>query len=567
MIARAIDALVAAFSPRAGLERLALRASLDNIHKLLGGPGGYDAARLSRLNSFKPTLNENAIDSGALDRLEGQARDLWRNNPHARKIVRQIQVKALGKGMRPISQALKGDGKPDFAFRKRANLIWQRFCGQSDSRGLPGKGGQHFGDQAKTALASVIRSGNVLYRMRTLSAAEQKKRGLALPLVLQLIDAGRLDHSLDTFGSDGGRRIFRGVELNTDGTVAAYHVLPAHPSDPMGDYTDDSTRIPASEMGHVFAADDIDQVVGVSWFAPALTPMRDTGDYTYAELKAAAMSACVVMGIKMPTGAGSPGLAAPTGASLTDNDGNPITRMQPGMVFNLGADGKLEGFNPQRPNTNAAEFIAHLLRSIAAGFPGIKGSSVTGDYRGSSFASERAADNELWPEVEGLQAWWGCSFCQPIYEQVVTTAVLLGEFDDVLSAPDFLARKASYLAAEWQGPVQKSINPVDDEKASESALRNCTSSVQIEGAKKGRNALDILQDVEEYAEQVDGLAIDDEFKRLLKLQSIGAAPQAGGTPPEDPNAGGKEDTSAKDPTDDEEVEDGDRAHAGRFVLN
>jgi len=568
MIARAIDGLISLFSPRAGLERIALRASLDQINKLMGTAGGYDAARLSRLTAFKPTLNENAIDASSLDRLEGSARDLWRNNPHARKIVRQIQVRTLGKGMRPISLAMNGDGKPDFAFRKQANVVWHRWCSQSDSRGRPGRGGQHYGEQSKTGLASVIRSGNVLYRLRTLTAAEQRRRGLYLPIVLQLIDAARLDHSISEFG---GRKVFRGIELNADGSVAAYHVLPAHPSDPIADYDSNSTRLPASEIGHVFVTDDIDQVFGVSWFAPALNPMRDTGDYTYAELKAAAMGACVVAGIKMPTGSGAPGLAAPSCSSLTDNDGNPITRLQPGMFFNLGTDGKIEGFNPQRPNTNAAEFIHYLLRSVATGFPGVKGSSVTGDYRGSSFASERSADNELWPEVEGLQSWWGCSFNQPIYEQVITTAVLQGEFDDVLNTNDFLQRRQSYLAADWQGPVQKSINPVDDEKASESALRNGTSSVQIEGAKKGRSALDILQDVEEYVEQVDELEIDDELKRLLKLQAIGAAPQAGGTPPGESadGAGKPDDEHGTDDTDDDEADDnvtaGDRA-ARRFSL-
>ena len=562
MFGRAIDRLVGLLSPRLGVERLAYRSTLESIDKLMGGPGGYDAARVNRLTALKATLHENAIDTGTLDRLEGQARDLWRNNPHARKIVRQIQTKTLGKGMRPISQATDAAGRPDFAFRKRAKAVWEQFCKQSDYRGLPGRGGQHFGDQARSALAAVVRNGNAMYRMRPLSRAEQRRRGLLLPLALQLVDAGRLDHSLDSFGEP---RIFRGIELDADGLVAAYHVLPYHPSDPRGSYHEDSQRIRSADMGHVFVAEDIDQILGVSWFAPALTPMRDTGDYTYAELKAAAMGACVVAGVKQPTGTVGTGLMGAAGSPLVDSNGNPITRLQPGMFFNLGTDGKIEGFNPQRPNTNAAEFIAHLLRTIAVGFPGMKGSSLTGDYRGSSFSSERSADNELWPEIEGLQHWWGCSFQQPIYEAVIITAVLLGLFDDVVQTQLFLEQRSQYLAADWQGPVQKSINPVDDEQASQAGLANRTTSPQIEAAKKGRDALEVLQDVEEYSEQVDQLDVDDELKRMLRLQAIGAMPQAAAAPegekPDKPAAGDAED-EADDPdpgsAEEEDDDEGDR---------
>ena len=39
--------------------------------------------------------------------------------------------------------------------------------------------------------------------------------------------------------------------------------------------------------------------------------------------------------------------------------------------------------------TNAEAWIQHMLRSTAAGTPGTKSSTVTGDFRRSSFSSER----------------------------------------------------------------------------------------------------------------------------------------------------------------------------------
>lgn len=528
MLAHVIDSFVAALSPQKGLDRVAARASLEAIDKLMGGStSGYDAAKLNRLLKLIPNQNENAIDFGQLDRLESLSRDLWRNNASARKVVRQIQVKTLGKGMRPLSQATTGDGKPHFKFRSRARDIWSQFICQSDSRGLPGRGGDHFSDQGKNGLAAIIRNGNVLSRTKLLSRAEQRRKNLLIPLQVQLIDAGRLDQSLT---EHEGKEVFRGIELNDDGVPAAYHVLPYHPSDPRGHRSGmnrltDSVRFKTSELLHLFVSEDIDQLLGVSWFAPALAHTRDAGDYEYAELKAAAMGACVVASVKRPAGndSGPFGLAGSENDPLTDADGNKITRLQPGMFL----DGvEITGFNPQRPSANASEFIQHLLRRISTAFPGIKGSTLTGDYRRSSFASERSADNEIWPEIEGVQQWWACAFQTPLYIDVITTAVLSGLFDDVVSSSEFLVRSQQFLTVDWQGPVGRSINPKDDEEASELGRRNMTSSVSVDAAKKGFVALELLQDQVEFIQQIESTELDDEIKELMKLQTLGLGAKA-----------------------------------------
>lgn len=526
MFTRVIDSVIAALSPQKGLDRMAARASLEAVDKLMGGStSGYDAAKLNRLLKLIPNQNENAIEFGQLNRLEASSRDLWRNNASARKVVRQIQVKTLGKGMRPLSQATSSDGKPHFKFRSRARDVWSQFICQSDSRGKPGRGGDHFADQGKNGLAAVVRNGNVLSRTKLLSRSEQRRKNLFLPLQVQLIDAGRLDQSLTEFE---GKEVFRGIELNDEGVPAAYHVLPYHPSDPRGhrfgmNSLSDRVRFKTDELLHLFVSEDIDQLLGVSWFAPALSFARDAGDYEYAELKAAAMGACIVASIKRPPGAQTFGVTGSENDPLTDENGNKITRLQPGMLL----DGiGIEGFNPQRPSQNAEAWIQHLLRRIATAFPGIKGSTLTGDYRRSSFASERSADNEIWPEIEGVQQWWSCAFQTPLYIDVITTAVLSGLFDDVVSISEFLDRSQQFLAADWQGPVGRSINPKDDEEASELGRRNLTSSVPIDAAKKGHVALEVLQDTVEYIQQIQATDLDDEIKDRMVFQALGLGAQA-----------------------------------------
>jgi phosphoribosylformylglycinamidine synthase len=69
---------------------------------------------------------------------------------------------------------------------------------------------------------------------------------------------------------------------------------------------------------------------------------RDTGDYQYNTLKASAIVACFVAGYTLPSGKTRLGLAEEQSGDLTDQDGNSITRLQPGMLLNLGKDGDWE---------------------------------------------------------------------------------------------------------------------------------------------------------------------------------------------------------------------------------
>ena len=518
-----LDRLMGYLSPQRAVERLKARSMLDTINSLVGGQAGYDAGKLSRLTAGlnRQKINENAVPLAQLEMLQSRSWDLYRNNPSAKKIVRQIEAKVIGKGMGLESLATKDDGSPHLEFRKRAKELWQALASGFDYRGLPGKGGQSFNDLAKTALRATILSGNSLNRLRPISQAKQKARNLAIPLVLQLIDAQRLDTRV--FDYDGND-VYRGVEINADGVRLAYHILPFHPTDPRNRYSDMTPkRMTVAEINHTFISDDVDQVLGVPWFSAAIDPLRDTGDYQYNELKAAAMGACIVMGIRPASGSSGIGLNVATDGEITDADGNAITHISPGMIVNLGADGVLDGFNPQRPNTNASDFIAHLLRNTATAVPGVKGSTLTGDYRQSSFASERSADNEIWPEIEGVQEWWAGVFYQPIYQEVLLVAILSGWFDGVITLDEFVERRSAFVAAQWQGPVARSINPSDDEEASALAVRNGTSSPQLECAKKGRNWIEITQQIKEYIDHVLALDIPEWAQQQLIMQTIGVA--------------------------------------------
>ena len=545
MLGNAIDSLISIFSPTWGLERVASRNYLSRLQAVAGqhesmrkmiGSGrnaGYEAGKTDRLKQAGGgSVHENDLPRDQIRNTRWRSWKLYRNNPQARKICRTLGAKVIGRGLSPQPQTTLPDGQPFVDFRRRARHVWEEFAKEADYRGKPGRGGQHLVSLSKTALKQIILSGGVLFRFRHLDREQQKALGLFVPLTIQLIPVDRLDENRH------GGNCFYGVELDAEGKVAAYWILKGEAIDAKGPVgADRSVRMPATEMGHLFSEEDIDQVLGSPWFGAALLTADDRRNYEYSELIAAEMGACIVAGYRRSGGqTGGPGLGMPdANRDLTDAQGNRVEYLQPGMFLDLGQNGELQMVSPNRPNNGAGEFISHLVRSEAVSMPGVKSSTLTGDYRNSSFSSERSADNDIWPEIEEIQDWFSCGFCQSVYDEVITTAVAAGLFAEVkgFTVADFNDRKRDYLKTNWQGPVPRSINPVDDADASRQRVKNANSSPQREAAQIGRDWREILQEDAEFIEFAKQLDIpQDIWQQALGIEQRDAAPAGSPRPTE-----------------------------------
>lgn len=531
MIAKLIDNSIALFSPSWAANRLQNRLRFQSLqnhegirefyNSRSGSGGGYSAGEENRLTQTfgSRRLNENSIPREKVNNLRARSWELYRDNPHARKICRQLESKVIGRGLSPRSLAVNGEGKRFKDFRKRCSEVWAEFITESDFRGRPGQGGQHFVQTQKTALRATVLSGSTFVHMRQLSGQQARKKKLTLPLQVQLIHRDRLDES-----QDDNDLLWHGIQLGADDERVAYHLFDAHPSE-QREGSQKSTPYDARDIIHLFFEEDVDQLDGTPWFSSALLKMRNVEDYEYHELMAAAMSACIVLGFRTSTGANDLSLPYSDNDAYdpTDVDGNPVTNLQPGMVVNLGRDGDLQSFNPQRPNTQVGEFVRHMIRSEACGAPGIKGSSITQDYRQSSFASEKSADNDAWPELEGVQDWFSQSFLQPIYEEVIRTAVSNGLFAGIITNEEFDTNRKKLLRTRWQGPVARSIDPVKDVKAAQERIKSGISTPQREAAIIGEDSYQNLEELREYLEEANeqGVPLD------IILQQLGIQQQDG----------------------------------------
>lgn len=525
----ALDRFIGIFAPRYALTRIAARQLAWSLDTFGGnGAGGYAGGKKNRLTKgwMSPGLNENAIPRGQISQLRWNSWELYRNNPHARKICRSLESKVVGRGLKPHSQANRSDGTPHVEFRDAVARLWEDLADELDYRGRPGQGGLHVADLQKNALRGVILGGEVLYALKRRNLQRARDLGYTLPIQLQLIHADRLaDENHEA--AESGNEVYQGIELRSDGTRAAYWLYDRHPAESFATFGGPN-RFPASQIGHLYVCEDIDQLRGTPWFSAALMQMRDTSDYQYNELKASALAACIVLGYRRASGQTQFGVQAPDNWDLTDSDGNKITHMQPGMMLDLGMNGEIQGFNPARPSTSAEAWINHLIRSTATAVPGTKGSTLTGDYRNSSFSSERSADNDAWPEIEGLQDWFVWNFLQPVYQEVIRTAFLTGYFDGIVSDSEFAADEKAFLAATWQGPVALSINPADDAKAAQLRVQGFTSSVQKEAAKVGGNWRNNVRELAEFIQEAQAQGIPEEI--VLNLFGIQPQPETAEEP-------------------------------------
>jgi lambda family phage portal protein len=506
------------------LRRMAARETLAQLSK----GGSYDNAALTRLmQDWKaPAESGDSPDAASVKRLRDRAWDLYRNNPHVRKIVNSTVAKIVGRGLFPEPLVDTRDGKPDDKTRSKIADDFREWAQAPMLIGRPGEGGvdlQGFQEQAVREAGPL--SGEVLVRFHSLSDSEAARRGMVVPLALELIEAERLvEEEFGVTKQAKNNIFFRGIEMDRNGRRLAYWIYDHNPHTPVlfQQHQLVPRRIPANEILHVYCADRPSQMRGVCGLSPVLGQLRDAGDFQENELQSSALAACISLVVHEEFGPVE--FHAKDGADSSDADGNKFDRLQPRTILHLKNNERATVVNPSRVNGNVEAFANHQLRVLATGVPGMKASTVTGDYRNSSFSSERAADNDCWPEIEQKQQWIISNLMQPIYRRWIEAAWLAGRFDGRVANSADISRLAK---AQWSAPVLRSINPVDDVTAAVLRITHGLSSPIVESGALGRNWMQNIEDVDKVlreARSISGLP-PEYIDNLIGITPAAPKPQ------------------------------------------
>ena len=479
------------------------------------GSGGYESGRRSssrRTRNWGPGQGSAAADIlPDLAELRGRSRDLERNHPLA---LGAIQTKANG----VVGTGLQLRSVIDFSVLGITDQVkiqqlqymiereWEIFEREADFTGQ-----MHLKDLQRLLYWSGTISGDIGIARRW-----RKRPGETYGTRVVAIEADRICNPSRRADTD---TVQGGVQIAAGGEIVGYHVSDRHPGDIRGSalkwgYV--PRRGTSGLVQFILAAKATrpGQVRGVPLFAPIAETLKQLGDYTNAEIKAAINDAYLFAFEEQPSEVddeGLPIITRPDGE--TDASGElmledlTITTLPPGSKFAVK--------KPERPNTAFGGFVEAFCKQIGAalGLP----YEVLLMHFSASFSASRGALEIAYKGALVEQAWFIRTVLDPIREWQFTEMVASGRFE----APGFFddsVKRAAWLGREWIGPTRIQINPQVEAKADE---------VDINIGVKSR---------EQVMTERTGGSFDTKAKQILRERELLGGPAVAGNAAPEPDA-------------------------------
>lgn len=487
----------------------------------------YQAAKRNRLTRDwrAPNVSGNAAILSDSATLIARGRQMVRDDPNAAAIKRSIRRNVVGTGITSTSTAKTEGGQLIPFFNDAADndfSIWAndpKLCDIERRRTFAQIQSWAIGEVAEVGEALVIKS--------------YVERRDAVGLVLQCVEAEQLDD--DILAGEDGREVIGGVEVDDFGAAVAYHIRPRHPNDTRGftragqwfrpdirkpdqhdtresdekgtkTHFNQSVRLPAERVCHIFDAERARQARGVTRMSASLMKMRDASTFDEAQLIAAKAEACQGLIITSETPNPSGVTALKDGVSDgEDAHANEELALQPLMVARLQPGESITGFTPTRPGGQYAPFTNIQDRKIAAG-AGLSYEQMTRDFSNGNFSSQRQTLLEDRREFEPLQQLLISALCAPIRNEFIFWAVIEGR----LIAPGYAENQRRYNAADWRAQGWEWIDPAKQAAGIEKALAIGLTNKTDEANKLGKNYKSILAQRK--------LELEDELE-LKKIQA------------------------------------------------
>lgn len=489
--------------------------------RIVTGPqlaAGYIGADSSRraLSSWGAGLGSADQDTLLdLPALRARSRDLIRNAPLASGAINTNVTSTIGTGLKlqpRINRRRLGLTQEQAdEWEREAQELFLAVCDQLDITRT-----QTFTGLQDLACRSPLESGD-LFTLRRY----QRNAGDVLGLKVQLIEADRV---CNPYGSMDSDRLRSGVALDGNGAPTGYHVASRHPWDFLYAGPIDWTYLPAfgpsgeRQVLHHFKRRRPHQTRGVPYLAPAIEPFKQLDRYGEAELMAAVINALFTVFIKSDgegDGDTENSMLAPHPQQLGEGDTVESTaaagdlKMGSGSIVGLAPGDSVEMANPGRPNPNYDPFVQAVLRQVGVSLE--LPFEVLIKHFTASYSAARAALLEAWRYFMVCRLFTASSFCQPIYEWVITEAVARGQ----LVAPGFftdpLARRAWLGRADqqWVGDAMGQLNPKDEAEASVTLINAKLSNREIEAAKiHGQDWESVMEQAAQEEATAERLGLD-----------------------------------------------------------
>jgi lambda family phage portal protein len=269
------------------------------------------------------------------------------------------------------------------------------------------------------------------------------------------------------------------------------------------------TRVPASEIIHLYRKDRPGQDRGVSWLAPVIVTLRDLGIYEDGSLKRVQCGTLFAGFITSDD-------PQAFGEELDDE----LPDLQPGTMYMLRPGQGVQFNDPPEPHDPA--FRDSTLRAIAAGL-GITYESLTGNLSEVNFSSARMGAHEM---GRNLDSWLWATFIPRFCDSVFAW------FKGMMQATGF---NASDLSVEWTPPARTLVDPSKEWKALQTAVRSGFMSLPEAIRSQGYDPDSVLAEQAEYLAKLDaaGVIVESDYRFDATPKVTADTEQQTG----DPNAG------------------------------
>jgi lambda family phage portal protein len=470
------DRIVNSISPERGLSRLRARASLNYLED-----SGYVVPGSNRksVRTWHPTSDTADRDSiPKLDDIRRGCRDLAMNSPIANAPLNREVTNAVGWGLIMQSRIDREMlGMSDNEAESWERNTEREFNTWAKSKDCDAARTLNFYTMQGHVMYNTSLSGDIFALLPYI-----KRPGKVYDLTVSIIEADMVSTPPSIIDNN---KIAGGVEVDDYGAPVKYYFKRLRMDNAtLGSTTfDQFVLIPAfgAESGrrnvlHLYHKLRPGQRRGIPMLAPVIDAVKQLSRLTEAELAASVINSFFTVFIKTnPVTGGLADGYIPEDAEV-DATEDPRDEyhyeLGSGSVVELGKDGQeIQLADPKRPNENFESFYFGICKMIGAA-TNIPFEQLILHFQ-SSYSAARAALLEAWKFYRIQRVWLATEFCQPVYEEWLTEAVLRGR----IVAPGFFedpSIRAAWCGTTWTGPGQGQIDPLKESKAIQIMLSDKT---------------------------------------------------------------------------------------------
>lgn len=353
-------------------------------------------------------------------RARARARDLYRNHPYAKQIVRLAALAVVGRKLRYSTRVdhvfLGIDEEEADRWGAEFDRVWEMYA-HGEGAWMDARRQLNFSQMMRLAVKARIVDGEVLM------TGEWRQNGGKWRSAFQLVDVDRLSNPHGKSDTDTLRS---GVALDEHSAPIGYYIRNRHPVDLGIDanasqfswtYVPRETQWGRFVAGLSFISERAEQHRGITDFTTVMRAMKQEQEYSEADLASAMMQAMYAMVIKSSMNYEK--IAEVMGAEIeVDENGNAIDPYKAAVLDQLAtaaayhSEAKIRGFDggrvphlvpgeelqmvtPGNKGSNAVEFTRASVKKFSAGL-GADPISVSQDYSDVNYSSARMSVASNW---------------------------------------------------------------------------------------------------------------------------------------------------------------------------